>query len=323
VALQNQGRIQAIDSLADEAAQALGPDSDVPARVRAWGSTGLDRRSAADSLARSAPTRFGDRPSARTFFSTVLGRTVGLGGRLKEAERYRVQADSARSLEGIEADPLNTALVAASDRAFFLGDQAGARTAALAALRRFPQDSLAEDDRNYGGWGWLLHIAGATEAAREMERKLAARYARSNRRADARQLARLRAGLALDERRYADAITGLTNAIVAFPEAGIGLYGPTLAEAYQKHSQPDSAIAVLNQYLQRISVSADNNAVRYIPWSMQRLGELYDSKGDYARALDAYERFVDLWKEADPELQPTVRDVQGRIERLRRLTYKG
>ena len=29
-----------------------------------------------------------------------------------------------------------------------------------------------------------------------------------------------------------------------------------------------------------------------------------------------YTRFVDLWKDADAELQPAVRDVRGRIARL-------
>ncbi|HXY69493.1 MAG TPA: hypothetical protein VEH62_08590, partial [Gemmatimonadales bacterium] len=48
----------------------------------------------------------------------------------------------------------------------------------------------------------------------------------------------------------------------------------------------------------------------------RRLGELYEAKGDRARALDYYGRFVDLWKNADPELQPAVREVRQRLSRL-------
>jgi eukaryotic-like serine/threonine-protein kinase len=45
-------------------------------------------------------------------------------------------------------------------------------------------------------------------------------------------------------------------------------------------------------------------------------GELYDARGDAAKAREYYGRFVDLWKDADPELQPVVRDVRARLVRL-------
>ncbi len=322
--LAHQGRLQAIDSLANEAAKVLGEDSDVPERVRAWSLVQLDAVAAADSLARSSLKRFGDRPGSRVFFSGMLGNLTLISGRLRESDRYYAQTDSARKLQGIEIDPLANALYAAGDRAFFQNDLVGARRAATDALKRFPLDDIAESDRDYGEWGWELHIVGETNAARDMERQLAERYARSNRRVDARQLARLRAGIALDERRYTDAIEGLNAAIAAFPEVDVALYGPTLAEAYEKNNQPDSAIAVLNRYLASTKPARIlNTGLRYSAWSLQRLGELYESREDNARALDAYERFVDLWKNADPELQPTVRDVRARIERLRRLTFKG
>jgi hypothetical protein len=45
---------------------------------------------------------------------------------------------------------------------------------------------------------------------------------------------------------------------------------------------------------------------------------MYEAKGNIDKALTHYSAFVDLWKNADPELQPRVRDVRGRIERLQR-----
>jgi hypothetical protein len=51
---------------------------------------------------------------------------------------------------------------------------------------------------------------------------------------------------------------------------------------------------------------------------LQRLGEMYEAKGDFDKTLTHYQAFVELWKDADPELQPRVRDVRGRIERLQR-----
>ena len=51
--------------------------------------------------------------------------------------------------------------------------------------------------------------------------------------------------------------------------------------------------------------------------SNQRLGELYEAKGDTAKAIANYEKFIDLWKNAEPALQPKVREVRARLERLR------
>ena len=50
--------------------------------------------------------------------------------------------------------------------------------------------------------------------------------------------------------------------------------------------------------------------------SYKRLGELYEAKGDVKRAVELYDKFVALWKNADPELQPVVSDVRRRITRL-------
>ena len=49
----------------------------------------------------------------------------------------------------------------------------------------------------------------------------------------------------------------------------------------------------------------------------KRLGELYEAKGDRQNALSHYLKFVDLWKDADPELQPKVTEVRARIARLK------
>ncbi|MEO7086078.1 MAG: hypothetical protein ABI085_17395 [Gemmatimonadaceae bacterium] len=40
---------------------------------------------------------------------------------------------------------------------------------------------------------------------------------------------------------------------------------------------------------------------------------LEEAKGDRAAAENRYSEFVEPWKSADPELQPTVKDVQSRL----------
>ncbi len=46
------------------------------------------------------------------------------------------------------------------------------------------------------------------------------------------------------------------------------------------------------------------------------LGELHEELGDSTRAACWYGEFVTLWEDADPELQPQVSDVRGRMARL-------
>ena len=48
----------------------------------------------------------------------------------------------------------------------------------------------------------------------------------------------------------------------------------------------------------------------------ERLGQLYDRTGDLENAAVYYARFVELWAEADPELQPRVREAQARLEEI-------
>ena len=57
------------------------------------------------------------------------------------------------------------------------------------------------------------------------------------------------------------------------------------------------------------------NSYAFVP-AYLRLGELYTARGERAKAIAAYERVLNLWKDADPELQPVVRDVRARIARL-------
>jgi hypothetical protein len=54
----------------------------------------------------------------------------------------------------------------------------------------------------------------------------------------------------------------------------------------------------------------------HLAHALQRLGELYEAKGDVPNAVKYYREFLDLWRRADPELQPRVAEVRRRISRL-------
>jgi tetratricopeptide (TPR) repeat protein len=82
--------------------------------------------------------------------------------------------------------------------------------------------------------------------------------------------------------------------------------------------QADSAIATGELYLSGTQPGRLGQDALYLAGIRQRLGEMYEAKGNTDKALTHYQAFVELWKDADPELQPRVRDVRGRIERLQR-----
>ncbi|HEY0930559.1 MAG TPA: hypothetical protein VGE27_11625, partial [Gemmatimonas sp.] len=46
-------------------------------------------------------------------------------------------------------------------------------------------------------------------------------------------------------------------------------------------------------------------------------GKLYEQLGDKTKAVEAYERFLALWQEAEDPLQPQLREAREAIARLR------
>jgi tetratricopeptide (TPR) repeat protein len=90
---------------------------------------------------------------------------------------------------------------------------------------------------------------------------------------------------------------------------------PMTGLAFDELQQPDSALVAYEAYATRL-IYQDNGQEIDLPRVLVRLGELYETKGDKAKALEYYGKFVDLWKDADPELQPRVAEIRKRIGQL-------
>lgn len=87
--------------------------------------------------------------------------------------------------------------------------------------------------------------------------------------------------------------------------------------AFDRANMIDSAIVSYNRYVTSPQAGRGwNSDGNYLPWILKRLGELYEQQGDAANAARVYRRYVELWKNADPELQPKVAEVRRRIARL-------
>ena len=95
-----------------------------------------------------------------------------------------------------------------------------------------------------------------------------------------------------------------------------------VGRAYDLANLPDSAIAHWERYVAGVYPGRHGFDSQYIAMVRRRLGELYDQRGDTQRAAANYLAFVELWKNADPELQPKVQEVRRRIARLRETAGK-
>ena len=79
----------------------------------------------------------------------------------------------------------------------------------------------------------------------------------------------------------------------------------------------DSSMAILSRYTDGFERPLVTDA-DLLAFSLRRLGELHDARADIQKALSYYARFVELWKDADPDLQPQVRKVRARMVELQR-----
>lgn len=95
-----------------------------------------------------------------------------------------------------------------------------------------------------------------------------------------------------------------------------GITEARMARAFDKVGQADSAIVWYERAAHVLNFGSYVTAPLNLPIAYRRLGELYEARGDTAKALDNYRAFVKLWANADAELQPQVADVRRRIDRL-------
>lgn len=87
---------------------------------------------------------------------------------------------------------------------------------------------------------------------------------------------------------------------------------------------PDSALAAYSAYVETPSSSRYQEGRRnpipndpvLLALAEEHAALLADRLGDHEKAKQYYARFIKLWKDADPELQPRVRNAQRRLEQL-------
>ena len=268
---------------------------------------------AADSLLRdpafSAPATPGEQ--IRLQFERVSVATVL--GRMAESKRLATDLAAMLASNGATATALFMAALPAQEQAFFLGDWDALERAADSLMPPAQLNALPEADRPYMGLAYVYAVSSRPDRVRELRREwTAARPAEARLAADSVYWDAL---AAVSEGRWRDAAIGFDRHRVMAKCPGCNLWDA--ARAWEHAGEADSALARYELSVTQVEGRADGGdvAVTLAP-TYKRLGELYEAKGIRAKALEYYGDFVDLWRDADPVLQPQVTEARARMAAL-------
>jgi tRNA A-37 threonylcarbamoyl transferase component Bud32/tetratricopeptide (TPR) repeat protein len=254
----------------------------------------------------------------------AIGPTIGLAslaelqGRHRDARqltaRGRAVQGSMNSGSGL-GNQLRAALDTVVYEALYGGNAAVTRAALAAVLQRIPLDSLQPIQRPYGQLAFLgawLRDPALVMRARDgwLRDQAEISIAREG------NLAEFEGLLAMAEERWEDALAQIEDSERLF---GTGRLDALRWRAliFDQLDRPDSALLAWERvYESRGPVIGADAYFR--PVGLQRLGELHEANGNAAKAIEYYGKFVELWRNADPELQPRVAEIRERMARLQR-----
>ncbi len=316
-ALEYEGRLDAADSLIAITIRRF-PTSSVM-RAQVFGT--LWNRGRFDEFQRRADSATAVRDDVTPSQAfTFVGLAALLHGQLRKAHESLSRGLSADSAAGRRASPL---LVARNNlfAAEFVGTATKNELAALeAALAATDLRSIPDADRPDLSVAQALAIAGLADRAHAIVDAYRASIRDTAERRYVEPNVQTTLGvIALSERKPAEAISAFRRGDMASdgPVSECTLCLPdNLARAFDAANQPDSTIAAYEKYIgtpmwSRITV----DALR-LPAAHERLGQLYEAKGNTAKAVEHYRAFIELWKNADPELQPRVAGARRRLAML-------
>ena len=229
--------------------------------------------------------------------------TLAIRGRLREAEALYVASMAMHDQASNHGSSIREASWYSVMRAGVTGDTARS----LALLREALRHHLSPASRSHSAAAYLyrdvgrhLALLGDTAGARAMLASLQSNWYIYRYDYHIRGLIHVAAG------RFPEAITELRE--MRFSSGHL----PPLARAYEAVGAIDSAIAVYERFLVQPDPDAPLWDAVFLIHVLERLGDLYLSRGEHELAAARYGLVADVLRDADPELQ-------GRAQRARRL----
>jgi tetratricopeptide (TPR) repeat protein len=189
---------------------------------------------------------------------------------------------------------------------------------ARAPLREFPMV-----DRPYLDMATAYALAGMPDKARAMIARYESEMTDTSlRRVQQPEFHNTLAELALANNKPLEAIEEFRRADVTYDGAPANdcasCLSFNLGRAFDAAGKSDSAAVMFERYLATpgwYKADSEMDPLR-VPAIRERLGQLYESMGKTDKAVENYRAFIDLWKNADPELQPRVADAKRRLAKL-------
>jgi tetratricopeptide (TPR) repeat protein len=271
----------------------------------------------AERMLRQAHEHRGESRFVRGFSTRGLASLAEQQGKIAEARRHLRGLLSQLESESGGREYLDISASLAILDVRYGSDRAAATGLLATALSRYPLASLEPLDRPYINLALAFALAGKVDDAKRLYREFEAVVPDGTRRLRLERHA-ARGAISEAEGRHEDALEAYR---AWFAEDGTcGMCGSyELGTIHDRLGRPDSAIAAFERVAGTPTLESARLLESYtLAPSLKRLGELYESRGDRRRAADYYGRFIDLWKNADPELQPAVREVRGRLAQLAR-----
>jgi eukaryotic-like serine/threonine-protein kinase len=249
----------------------------------------------------------------RVYSSRGLAAVLSTRGQLRDATIAGQQNVNYNRQRGAPQYALTFAAWRAESQAIALNDRASAVATLERALAETPPDRLPVATRPYARLAVAYSIAGRADRVREMQSGFERSSRVMSQYTDDVDRHTIAAAQAFVERRY-DVAAREFRAADQGDCTACAL--PYAAMSYDLAGQEDSARVIYDRYVTTPDVFRYQIDANYLAGAHKRLGELYEARGDKADALQHYRAFVDLWKNADPELQPRVAEVRARIARL-------
>ena len=311
-ALYSLGRIDEARAVLDRA-DTLYPANGVIDLYEAGLESALGRYDASDSLLKAPDVLSSPDPTLVSGLHWATSANAAVRGQLREARRAgRAMERAAATYSSAEA--LGSVLWVAQVEYALTGDRPAALRAIEAGLQRYPLARMEPLQRPYLPLIALLMLAGEEERAAGFTTERTSLIPAAERGAQRAEemrlemLARLGSGQVDD----ADAILMESHPITA---CDLCMIEP-LASAHARAGNDARAIELYEAYLaDRYFWRLEADALE-LPKVLIGAAEAYERRGDTENAARMYARFIELWQDADAELQPRVRAARERLEAI-------
>jgi eukaryotic-like serine/threonine-protein kinase len=246
----------------------------------------------------------------RSLAQWQLANIAAVQGRFDETDHRFREAMIIDEQRGSTSGYLRSAGLRSFYAAWFRNEPDAGPRIIEAALRRHPLQAMSMLERPYLDVARAYAAAGKPTKARSLLEEYEREVPPILRRNEEPDRHLTRGLIALAENRTGEAITEFRAAdqgdcpICAL--AGLG-------RAYDLSDQSDSAVAVYERYVSTPWMFRVNFDGRWLPEIYNRLGLLYENRGERKKSAEYYGRFIDLWKNADPTVQPRVAEAKRRL----------